>query len=269
MTEPASLPAAGEALPPQSPWRVFWTQFRKSQIAVVGGVVLLVLYLSALLAPFIAPYPEAEMDRENFYHPPMVLRWVDGAGRFHLWPFIHPTLLRDPARFTYVEDRARMLPIRLFVRGAPYRLLGVFSTTTHLFGVDSPGRVYLLGTDPQGRDLLSRLLFGAQISLTVGLVGIAISFSIGLILGGVSGYFGGWVDNTIMRGTELLLTIPGLYLLIALRAVFPTDLPSQQIYLGIVIILAFIGWATLARVIRGMVLSVRPQGYVAAAGLVG
>jgi peptide/nickel transport system permease protein len=139
----------------------------------------------------------------------------------------------------------------------------------HLFDVAPPAYVHLLGTDGPGRDLMSRVLYGGQVSLTVGLVGIAISFSLGLLLGGVSGYFGGWVDNTIMRATELLLTIPGLYLLIALRAVFPVDLPSQQVYLAIVVILAFIGWAALARVIRGMVLSIRRQEYVAAAEALG
>ncbi|MFI5370715.1 MAG: ABC transporter permease, partial [Candidatus Eisenbacteria bacterium] len=129
--------------------------------------------------------------------------------------------------------------------------------------------LHLLGTDPAGRDVLSRLLYGAQISLTVGLVGIAISFFLGLLLGGISGYYGGWVDTGIMRSTELLLSVPGLYLLIALRGLFPVDLPSAQVYLGIVVILAFIGWAALARVIRGMVLSIRESDYVAAAEALG
>jgi peptide/nickel transport system permease protein len=129
--------------------------------------------------------------------------------------------------------------------------------------------VYLLGTDSSGRDVLSRLLFGSQVSLTVGLVGIAISFTLGLLLGGISGYFGGFVDTVIMRTIELLLTLPTLYLIIALRAVFPIDLPSEQVYLGIVAIFAFIGWAGLARVIRGLVLSIRRNEYVTAAEALG
>ena len=274
MTDPVAAgamdpEAAPLTTPPRSPWRIFWTQFRKSQLAVVGGGALVVLYTVALLAPFVAPYPEDLMDRDRFYHPPMRLHWVDVGGAFHLWPFVHPTRIEDQRRFTYSEDRAVVLPLHLFVTGAPYRLLNLIPARRHLFGVDAPGRLYLLGTDGLGRDEFSRLLFGGQISLTVGLVGIAISFTIGLLLGGVSGYFGGWVDSLIMRSTELLLSIPGLYLLIALRAVFPTDLPSQQVYLGIVVILAFIGWAVLARVIRGMVLSIRRQEYVAAAEALG
>jgi peptide/nickel transport system permease protein len=209
------------------------------------------------------------MDRERFYHPPTPLHWVDAGGKLHLWPFVHPTHITDQRRFTYTEDQSIAMPIHLFVKASPYRLLGVLPMDRHLFGVRDPGRVFLLGADDQGRDVFTRLLFGAQISLTVGLVGIAISFTLGLLLGGISGYFGGWVDNVIMRCTELLLSIPGLYLLIALRAIFPANLTSQQIYLGIVAILAFIGWATLARVVRGMVLSIRRQEYVAAAEALG
>ena len=256
------------AAPPQTPWGMFWTQLRKSPTAVAGGVLLIVMYGLALFAPFVAPYTQETMDRQGFYHPPMRLHWVDGQGKFHLWPFVHPTRVEDQARFRYVEDRTVALPLKFFHRGAPYDFFGI-RTDRHLFGVDPPGRFYMFGTDALGRDVFSRLLFGSQISLTVGLIGIAISFSIGLLLGGISGYFGGWVDSVIMRSTELLLTIPSLYLLIALRGVFPTDLPSQQVYLGIVVILAFIGWAGLARIIRGMVLSIRRQEYVAAAEALG
>jgi peptide/nickel transport system permease protein len=261
---------AGVALAPapQSPGRIFWQQFRKSPLAVAGGVTLIVLYTMALLGQFVAPYAQETMDREDFYHPPMRLHWIHD-GRLHLRPFVYGTTLADAARFRYQEDRTRVLPLRFFTVGAPYRLLGLRSMRRHLFGVDPPGYVHLLGTDGPGRDVLSRVVYGGQVSLTVGLIGIAISFSLGLLLGGISGYFGGWVDNMIMRATELLLTIPGLYLLIALRAVFPVDLPSQQVYLAIVIILAFIGWAALARIIRGMVLSIRRQEYVAAAEALG
>jgi peptide/nickel transport system permease protein len=256
-------------LPPRSPAQIFWRQFRRSHLGVLGGALLVVLYGLALFAPFLAPYAQDEMDRTRFFHPPQRLHWVDGAGRFHLLPFVRATTLVDPGNLAYREDPARIEPLRWFVRGARYRLFGFLPADRHLYGVDPPGRVFLLGADPFGRDVLSRLLYGGQISLTVGLVGIAISFTLGLLLGGVSGYFGGWVDTLIMRFTELLLTIPGLYLIVALRTMFPADLPSQQVYLGIVAILAFIGWAGLARIIRGIVLSIRSQEYVAAAEALG
>ena len=253
---------------PRSPGRVFWRQFRRSPLALTGGALLALFYALALVAPFVAPYPEDELDRGRFYHPPQVLRWRDAGGALHLRPFVYAT---GPGRsvFEYREDRAREVPVRFFVRGSRYRLLGVVPCERHLFGVDPPGRVNLLGTDPAGRDEFSRLLFGAQVSLTVGLVGILISFTLGLLIGGVSGYLGGWVDGLIMRSSEVLLSIPGLYLIIALRSAFPASLPSWQVYVAIVAILALIGWAGLARVIRGMVLSIRRSDYVTAAEALG
>jgi peptide/nickel transport system permease protein len=258
-----------EALPPQSPWRMFWRQFRRSHLGIVGGCLLVIFYTTALFAPFIAPYSQESMDRERFFHPPHRLHWFDAQGRFHVVPFIHPTRLADAATLRFEEDRSQVVPIRWFVRGAGYRLFGFLRSDRHLFGVDAPYRLFLAGADPAGRDVFSRLLYGSQISLTVGLLGLAISFTIGMLVGGVSGYFGGWIDTVIMRATELLLSIPGLYLIIALRGVFPTQLPSQQVYLAIIVILAFIGWASLARIIRGMVLSIRRQEYVAAAEALG
>jgi peptide/nickel transport system permease protein len=187
-------------------------------------------------------------------------------GRWHS-PFVYGS--RAGADQSYEVDHAQRYPLRLLPRGARYRLFGMLPGDRHLFGVDAPGRIFLLGADDTGRDVWTRLLYGSQVSLTVGLVGIAISFTLGLLLGGVSGYFGGWVDTLIMRSTELLLSIPGLYLIVALRGVFPLDLPSQQTYLAIVAILSFIGWASLARVIRGMVLSLRQAEYVLAAEAMG
>jgi peptide/nickel transport system permease protein len=258
-----------DALPPQTPAVLFWRQFRKSPLAVAGGVLLATFYLLALFAPFVAPYNQEEMNRSDYFHPPERLHWVRPGGGFSPLPYVFPTRLADARAFRYVEDHTRVIPVRFFVRGAPYKALGVWANDRHLFGVGHEDRLFLLGTDKFGRDVFSRLLFGGQISLTVGLVGIAISFTIGLVLGGVSGYFGGAVDSVIMRSTELLLSIPSLYLIIALRTLFPMELPSASVYLGIVAILAFIGWAGLARVIRGLVLSIRRQEYIAAAEALG
>jgi len=266
----AGSPSAySDALPSQSPARIFWRQFRRSPLAIAGGILLLAFYVLAALAPFVAPYSEETMDRERFFHPPQIPHFVDSTGRLHLRPLVHTTRLVDPRSFNYEEVPGAEQPLQFFVRGERYAFLGLFDTDRHLFGVEGTARVYLLGTDSFGRDQFSRLLYGGRISLTVGLVGIAISFTIGLLLGGITGYFGGIIDTVIMRVSELLLSIPSLYLIIALRAVFPIELPSQQVYLGIVAILSFIGWAGLARIIRGLVLSIRRNEFVTAAEALG
>lgn len=256
--------------PAPSPARLQWRRFRRNRPALAGAVLLAFFYVLAAAAPFVAPYPPDLMDRGHFYHPPQPLHWLDAAGCWHLRPFVYATRLAVPQDLRYVEDRGHAVEIHWLVRGAPYRLLGAVPSDRHLFGTADGGeRAFLLGADGFGRDVLSRLLFGAQISLSVGLVGIAISFSLGLLLGGLSGYLGGWVDTLIMRVSELLLSIPGLYLILGLRALFPMELPSERVYLAIVAILACIGWAGLARVIRGMVLSIRRADYVAAAEALG
>lgn len=252
----------------RTPLAEFWRQFRRSPLAVAGAVLLLVLYAAAAFAPFVAPYGETGSDRERFFQPPQPLRWVHADGRVSLRPFVY-AMRPEATGQRYREDRGRALPLRFFVKGVPYRLFGVIPWDRHLYGVDAPDRVYLLGADMVGRDLLGRALFGAQVSLTVGLIGIAVSFTLGLLLGGIAGYHGGWVDALVMRFTELLLSIPGLYLILALRGVFPAQLPSRQTYLAIVAILSLLGWAGLARVIRGMVLSLRRSEYVLAAEALG
>jgi peptide/nickel transport system permease protein len=236
--------------------------------ALAGAALLALFYGLAVVAPFVAPYAEDAVDRAHFYHPPQRLHWIDPRGR--VGPFVYPTVAEPGDAFVYREDRSRAIPLRFLVRGARYRLLGVIPGDRHLFGSsDSQVPVFLFGADALGRDVLSRLLYGAQISLSVGLVGIALSLGLGLLIGGLSGYLGGAVDAVLMRSSELLLSIPVLYLVVGLRTLFPADLPSRQIYLAIVAILALIGWASLARVIRGMVLSIRSADYVAAAEALG
>jgi peptide/nickel transport system permease protein len=233
-----------------------------------AGCVLMALYLLAAGAPFFAPYSAESMDRAHFYHPPQPLYWRDAAGTFRLRPFVYTTRLADSSEWRYAEDRGHPVPLEFWVRGDRYALLPGVTFDRHLYGAHA-ARVYLLGADAFGRDVWSRLLFGARVSLGVGLAGIAISFALGLALGGLAGYLGGWTDAAIMRLCELLLSLPGLYLVIALRTAFPPTMPPGRAYLMIVMILAVLGWAALARVIRGLVRAQRAQDYVLAAEALG
>ncbi len=260
-------PAAPLARPVRTPWQMFWREFRKSPVALLGAAILLALYLSALLADFLAPYPMAQQDLDYGYHPPTRVRWFD-EGRF-IGPHVRGTEIADIGRSRYRELPERY-PFRFFVRGPQtYRLLGIIPTNLRFVGVERPGHLYLFGSDKFGRDVFSRLLYGSRVSLSIGLVGIAITFLIGTLVGGLSGYVGKGVDLVVMRVTELIMSIPALYLILALRASFPSDLPSDRMYLIIVFILAFIGWASLARVVRGMVLAIREFEYVTAARALG
>ncbi len=243
--------------------------FTRNRLAVGSACVLLALYAAALLAGFFAPYSFQNEDRNYSYAPPASVRFFDG-GKF-VGPYV-PSM-----QLTFNEYNARIYridpdekyPVRFFVPGDEYRLLGVFPCRYHLFSVDSPGRIYLLGADARGRDVFSRLLYGAQVSLSIGLIGVFISFTIGLFVGGVSGYYGGRLDNFLMRLCEMVMMVPGFYLLLALRAAVPDNFNSLQVYFAIIIILSFVGWAGLARIIRGMCLSLREREYVLAARSLG
>jgi len=260
--------AEGEASAPRSPGQIFWRHFRRSQAAVAGGVVLILFYGAALFAPFLAPYSFEEQNRFDTWHPPMRIHVRNADGEWKR-PFVYESEMVDPMRRKYAEVTTGEYPVRLLVKGVPYKLLWLIPTDIHLFGVEEPGRVYLLGTDQLGRDVFSRLLFGGRISLSVGLFGILITYSLGLLFGGIAGYVGGLTDNILMRVSEIMMSVPALYLILALRAAFPADLRSDVMYLIIILILSLVLWASLARIIRGMVLSLKENEYVTAAEALG
>jgi len=253
---------------PRTPTQVFWREFRKSPVALIGAVLLIALYLAAIFADFLAPYPMGQQDLDFSYHPPTPVHWFAG-GRF-VGPYVVATQVTDVGRNLYAPVGPKAYPLHFFSRGAEvHKLLWLFPTRYRIVTVDAPAHLYLFGSDKFGRDVLSRLLYGSRVSLTIGLLGIAISFTLGMLLGGLSGMLGGVFDLVTMRFTELILAIPALYLILALRAAFPMNMPSDQMYIIIVLILAFIGWATVGRVVRGMVLSIREFEYVNAARALG
>ncbi|ACB52999.1 peptide transport system permease protein [Crocosphaera subtropica ATCC 51142] len=266
----------------------WWQKLKDNPLARFGAVLLIIFYIAVIAADFVAPYDPYSSQADGSLLPPTNIYWTTQDGRFigpHVYPTTQsPTDLETGKRSLNI-DFEQPSPITLFAKGDTYRLFqirlplppsfeevelfGGIPTNRHLFGTVGPAHLNLLGTDEQGRDQFSRLLFGGRISLFIGIVGIIVSFPLGMIVGGISGYFGGWIDAFLMRLVEVLMTIPGIYLLVALAAVLPPSLTSAQRFLLIVLITSFISWSGLARVIRGQVLSLKEQEFVQAAKAMG
>jgi len=266
----------------------WWQRLKKNPLAKFGAILLLVFYLAAIAADFVAPYDPYESQPNGSLLPPTQIYWQNSNGDF-VGPHIYPTTQGKTDLKTgdrqLIVNRQQPAWFRFFVLGDEYHLfrlslplppsfeeVEIFSGipgNLHLFGTTGEAKFNLLGTDEQGRDQFSRLLHGARISLCIGLVGIAISFPLGMAIGGISGYFGGWIDSGIMRLVEVIMTIPSIYLLVALAAVLPPGLSSAQRFLLIILITSFVRWAGLARVIRGQVLSIKEREFVQAAKAMG
>ncbi|MEH2070457.1 MAG: ABC transporter permease [Nostoc sp.] len=266
----------------------WWRRLKKNPLARFGAILLLIFYIAVIAADFVAPYDPYDSQPNGSLLPPTKVYWVSQSGQF-IGPHVYPTTQGE----TNLETGDRELivnfkkpsPLRLFVSGAEYRLFQLslplppkwdevtiipgIPLNWHLFGTTTGAKFNLLGTDDQGRDQLSRLLYGGRISMFIGIFGVAISFPLGLLIGGISGYFGGWTDSIIMRLAEVLMTFPSIYLLVTLGAVLPPGLTSTQRFLLIVLITSVIDWAGLARVIRGQVLSIKEREFVQAARAMG
>ena len=227
-------------------------------------VALVVLHCVVAGAGFFAPYDPVEQDRDHPYLPPMRVHLMDVQHHFHSRPFFYPLRLREGSFDQYQEDTAAAVPLHFFIRGADYPLLGFLPSRAHLFGTDGT-RIYLLGSDAYGRDQLSRILFGGQVSLLAGLLGAGVTLSLGALIGLAAGYYGGWRDDLLMRTAELFLALPWLYLLFALRAFLPLTVSPLEAFLLVVVVIGMVGWARPARLVRGVVLSVKERDFVRAA----
>jgi peptide/nickel transport system permease protein len=251
--------------------RLMWWRFRRHRLAMVGAAVVASFYLVVVFADFLAYSDPNDDDAERALVQPQQIHWFDGGFR----PYVHPLRgERDPAtlRREYTVDRSEKVRLRLFAHGYEYELFGFISTDIHLIGTEdgsTESSLFVLGTDELGRDIYSRLVHATRTSLTIGLVGVTLSLVLGVVMGGISGYYGGVVDTVIQRMIEIVRSIPTIPLWLGLAAAMPRDWSVQQVYFAITIIISLIGWTELARVVRGRFLQLRHEDFVTAARLVG
>lgn len=270
-------PHATSALSPEqekfflaSQWKLIWWKFKRHRIAMLSAAFLIFTYGVAIFAEFFSPYALDTRHTDKIYSPPQSVYW------FHEGEFVGPyvygwsyELNMDKLIREYEEDRSQRYPVKFFCEGDSYKLWDMFEGNTHLFCVDQPGSIYLLGTDRLGHDMLSRITYGARISLTIGLLGILLSFAMGLTLGGLAGFYGGWIDSSVQRMTEIIRSFPELPLWMALSALLPLNWSPLWIFFGITLILAMLDWTGLARAVRSKILALREEDYTTAAILMG
>ena len=279
--DPASAPVHGpisaatemQRIFVASQWQLMWWRFRKHRMAVASGVVVIGFYLVVLGADFLAYADPNASEAQRSLMPPQTIHWFDG-WRFR--PHVDGVKgVRDPQSFkrVYRADPSQKIPLRFFAEGFEYRFLGLVPSTRHLIGVDggldAAKTIFLLGTDVQGRDLWSRLMYGTRISLTIGLLGVTASLVLGVVLGGLSGFYGGLADTLIQRVIEILRSIPTIPLWMGLAAALPRDWSILQVYFAITLIISLLAWTDLARVVRGRFLAMREEDFVVSARLVG
>ncbi len=257
-----------------TPGQLMWWKFRKHHMAVISSVILIIMYLGAIFCEFVAPYGPEDVNIQYKLAPPSVIHFTNNLGQLTV-PFVFKIvgkLNEDTLQVVYSEDKTVAYPIMFFVHGAPYKFWGLWDTDIHLFGLGVPQGTQafmLMGADRLGRDLFSRVIYGSRLSLSIGLVGVFLSLTLGIIIGGISGYFGGWVDNFIQRLIEFVRSIPTIPLWMGLSAALPNDWPVINVYFGITIILSLVSWTGLARVVRGRFLAMREEDFVLAAKLIG
>ncbi|MGH9549026.1 MAG: hypothetical protein ACRD3W_06615, partial [Terriglobales bacterium] len=218
-----------------------------------AAIVLALLHVVVLFAGFVAPADPTSQNRELPFVPPSRPHFVDARGHFHLRPFVYAWISKPQSLYEYEESRDREYSLHFFVKGPEYGIVGVFSSSIHLFGVEAPAQIFLAGSDNYGRDQFSRILYGGRVSLAAGLLATGISLFLGLLLGTISGFYGNWIDESLMRMVELFLVLPWLYLLLAVRAFLPLHITPMQTFFLLVTVIGSIGWARPARLVRGVV----------------
>jgi peptide/nickel transport system permease protein len=257
-----------------TPGQLMWWKFRKHKMAVASTIFLILIYLVAIFCEFVAPYGPEDVFIRYKLATPTKIHLVDAQGKLHL-PFVYQIIrTRDPEtlRNLYNENTDIMYPIKLFSKGTPYKFWGLWETDVHLFGLEVSHEeqgIMVFGADRLGRDLFSRMIYGARISLSIGLIGVFMSLTFGIIIGGISGYYGGAIDNAIQRIIEFVRSIPHIPLWMALSAALPATWPVIRIYFGITVILSLVSWTGMARVVRGRFLALREEDFILAARLVG
>jgi peptide/nickel transport system permease protein len=253
-----------------SQWRIMWWKFKRHKLAVASGFFLLLLYVSIVFSEFLAPYELQSRNRKYIFAPPQSVHLFH-EGRF-VGPFVYGySFTRDPVTLKpiYTDDPDKVQRIRFFCSGDRYQFWGLFRARTHLFCPAKKGTLFLFGTDRLGRDILSRIIYGARISLTIGLIGVSISFVLGVVIGGAAGYYGGWVDNITQRTIEVIRSFPELPIFMTLSALLPATWSPIGVFAGISVILGFLDWPGLARAVRSKILSLREEDFTTAAQLMG
>lgn len=269
----ATPPKSAEAnLYTASQWQLMWWRFSRHRVAVVSMILLVFAYGAALFAEFVSPHDPNRFSSSWVLAPPMRLHFTRPDGSFSLRPFVYGlTSARDEETLAMVvvPDKTQVHPIHFWVKGDPYTLWGQFDSDLHLFGIDvwAEQPLFLLGADDLGRDLFSRIMYGARISLSIGLLGVGFSLLFGVVLGGISGYYGGLIDVIIQRIIELLRSLPTIPLWLTLVVILPPHWSALRVYFGITIILSLIGWTGMARVVRGRFLALREEDFIMAARL--